>query len=209
MIKIFTPKQLEKYCATYTPDTFQLSASKLGVFHLELAATKPLYTHSQEVIEEVLENITFPRIKELNVNILNLPYNIPGFCNGMCWSSYRDGKIPGAIALLGRTTSIPHSMTRYALSHELGHAVHNELCGKQHGEGKDFKWKEYLAIRGLNKRYKYPLPHHKSPAEIFANDFRLLFSPYDSDFWPHEVIRPEKVKGLKKFMLDLAKKKGN
>lgn len=205
MIKVFTPKQLEKYCSTYTPEKFQLSASKLGVFYLELAPTKPLYTHDQAVIEEVLEKITFPGIKNLNVNILNLPYNVPGFCNGMCWPSYRDGGKPGAIALLGRTTSIPNSMTRYALSHELGHAVHNELCGKEHGKDRDQKWKEYLIIRGLNKRYKYPLPHHKVPAEIFANDFRLLFSPYDSDFWPHEVPRPEKVKGLRQFFNGLTK----
>lgn len=197
-MRIITPKQCNKYINKYPSEKITFSAP--GCYHLEFDTTLPLYTHDIEKVKEVINKITFPNIQKVKVNIYLPCYNTRLASNGLQSSSSSErGSIRG-VFLFGRSTSIPYSFTEYTLPHEIGHAVQDIYMPDYGKDNKDKMWKEYCKRRGII--VKRNQPWHKHPKEIFADDFRILFSPYQRDFWPHEVKHPLKVKWLKKFILD-------
>jgi hypothetical protein len=54
-------------------------------------------------------------------------------------------------------------------------------------DGKDALWKKFLKMMGLSEDKVRNVRHHESTREIFANTFRILFSPHQHDFWPHKA----------------------
>jgi hypothetical protein len=72
-------------------------------------------------------------------------------------------------------------------------------------DGKDALWKKFLKMMGLSEDKVRNVRHHESTREIFANTFRILFSPHQHDFWPHKAKHPLKIKGLKSYLAKVLK----
>lgn len=102
--------------------------------------------------------------------------------------------------LFGAKRIPPHpAMTRYLAAHEYGHVVNYWLerrAGIDEG-GQDLD-DEYRAVRGLAAPTHYGGgTWHLAVGELIANDFRVLVTGVEADYWPHPGIeRPERVAGL-------------
>jgi hypothetical protein len=106
-----------------------------------------------------------------------------------------DGQYPRlpAIVLVGKR--VPHhpATTRYLIAHEYGHVVEEAISSARGLDPEPGILAEYAALRGL------PAPQraqggtwHRAAAEIFANDFRLILTGFEREYWPHPGIeRPE------------------
>jgi len=92
----------------------------------------------------------------------------------------------------------PHpAMTRYLISHEYGHMVWNHILKMlKYSDGCENKLYElYMKTRGVAD---YTTTYsggkwHLNPGEIMANDFRLIFTNQEREFWPHPVPLPEET----------------
>lgn len=101
------------------------------------------------------------------------------------------------------------AMTRYVAVHEYGHIVEAWLVCQQTAVDGRFEntekrmMDEYGQMRGLpnNGLAGYGGgTWHKTLAEVFANDFRVLVCGVETEFWPHPGIeRPENVPELSKW----------
>jgi hypothetical protein len=51
---------------------------------------------------------------------------------------------------------------------------------------------DYMKLRGVESWPKHytGAQWHVTPGEIIANDFRILFTKQEMEFWPHEVPLP-------------------
>jgi hypothetical protein len=100
------------------------------------------------------------------------------------------------IALAGKRIPIMPAMTRYLVAHEYGHAVFDYISrcmGYKDHEQDKLKGK-YMAARGIPEG-EYELKYkggkwHAAPGEIIANDFRVLFTKQEVEFWPHDCPLP-------------------
>lgn len=98
------------------------------------------------------------------------------------------------IVLAGKRIPIHPAMTRYLVTHEYGHAVFDYITrhmGCDYGEQSKLQ-EDYMKLRGLEK---YTLKYsggkwHSAPGEIIANDFRVLFTKQEIEFWPHDCALP-------------------
>jgi len=210
MIHYHNPEQSKQYVQGYDP--LKPSFKGPGFYHLELTPSLELHTHDEQKVKDVLRHIQYPDHRRINLQVYNLPYNEPEFYNGIAseQSIYdKAGKVDVnrsiyACALLGRCTSIPLVMTEFVLPHEIGHCYQYRYLPDDRRSDKGENWKTYMRMHGLRQ----PRPtdrHHESNAEIFANTFRILFSPYQHDFWPHKAKHPLKVKGLKAYRAKVLK----
>ena len=98
------------------------------------------------------------------------------------------------IALAGKRIPPMPSMTRYLVSHEYGHAVFAHIVRKlgYKDHETDKLQAKYMEMRGIED---YPKKYsggkwHVSPGEIIANDFRILFTKQEVEFWPHSCALP-------------------
>lgn len=86
------------------------------------------------------------------------------------------------------------AMTRYLVAHEYGHIVEDWIAQKRSQKN---LLNEYSKIRGLTD-----LPHsygggwHMTPGEIFANDFRLIVTGREHEFWPHPIPQPWAIRDI-------------
>lgn len=176
-----------------------------GFYHLELTPSLELHTHDEATVKDVLKHIAYPDGGKLNLHVYNLPYNQKEFYNGMAneqnhydknGSVIPSRKVLGCV-LFGRCTSIPTVMTEFVVPHEIGHAYQYRYLPSMSKDDKN--WQKYIALHGLHKP-RATDRHHESNAEIFANTFRILFSPYQHDFWPHKAKHPLRVRGLKEYL---------
>lgn len=98
------------------------------------------------------------------------------------------------ILLAGKRIPIHPAMTRYLVPHEYGHAVFNYVSKKMgyKDHEHDKLAEKYMALRGVEgytKKYSGG-KWHSTPGEIIANDFRVLFTKQEIEFWPHECALP-------------------
>lgn len=99
-----------------------------------------------------------------------------------------------SIALAAKRIPIMPSMTRYLVSHEYGHAAFYSvarLMGYKDHEKEKLE-ETYMEMRGIEdyaKKYNGG-EWHRSPGEIIANDFRVLFPKQEIEFWPHDCELP-------------------
>jgi hypothetical protein len=98
------------------------------------------------------------------------------------------------IALAGKRIPLMPSMTRYLVSHEYGHAVFSYITRKMgYREGEEDKLKQkYMELRKIDD---FTLTYtggewHRAPGEIMANDFRILFTKQEVEFYPHDCPLP-------------------
>lgn len=76
-----------------------------------------------------------------------------------------------AIFLSPGIREVPVEHLHMTVAHEIGHVVQHELAPQDSPQ-----WKTYLSRRGLQSdRFHAGAAHRDRPAEIFAEDFRLLF----------------------------------
>src|SRR5205823_804865 len=100
----------------------------------------------------------------------------------------------GSIYLSAKRIPIHPAMTRYLVAHEYGHVVEewlNERLGNKLHD--DTLIGFYRQLRSLDKPRAYGAGEwHRTPGEVFANDFRVLVCGVEPEFWPHPGIeRPE------------------
>jgi len=148
------------------------------------------------MVARALNEIQYP-LERLHVEVFLLPYpreELPG-----CSS---DGD---AIYLSPAGSEVPERYVRFVVAHEIGHCVARRFMPYE-----DFRlWQEYRSLRGITDPaiYYAAAPHANRPFEIFAEDFRWLFSP-----GPHRVPpensrlpTPDEVRGLREFFLALCR----
>jgi len=99
-----------------------------------------------------------------------------------------------SIILAAKRIPIMPAMTRYLVPHEYGHAVFDYVARKMgYPDTHQEKLKEeYMKLRGIedySKKYTGG-KWHSSPGEIIANDFRVLFTGREMEFYPHDCSLP-------------------
>lgn len=103
------------------------------------------------------------------------------------------------IVLSGKRIPLHPAMTRHLVSHEYGHFVEYRL--KDIRDDKNLIEK-YQKIRGGTLEYK-PGTWHLATRELFADDFRILVSGREVDFWPHpDFPHPTKHEKIQDFWAD-------
>jgi hypothetical protein len=159
----------------------------------------PCYGHNTKLVEETLDKVSAAFPIGVGVNIFNLHYETMGRTNGyMSYQTEYDDDNKGTmypyIVLLGKRIPPHPAMTRYLVSHEYGHVVERWIECKQNREKENTFRKEYGAMRGIPEIEHYGgRTWHKSVGEVIANDFRILCTGLESEFWPHEVPHPMEV----------------
>ena len=90
-------------------------------------------------------------------------------------------------------------MTRYVIPHEYGHTIQHwlERCmGLKNEELEPI----YADMRGLKHSDAYGGKNWDgNTGEVLANDFRIVVCGLESEFWPHSVKHPDKLKTIKKW----------
>jgi hypothetical protein len=102
------------------------------------------------------------------------------------------------IALSGKRIPIHPAMLRYLVSHEYGHMAFYYAArwlGYHSYSLEETLQDEYMKIRGVRKN-KYTSKYkggewHIHPGEIIANDFRVIFTGQEREFWPHNIPLPD------------------
>lgn len=103
------------------------------------------------------------------------------------------GSVAMALILWGKRQMIHPAMTRYLVAHEYGHAVEHWLTAE--GQIGRYFLDEYAALRGLKAYFAGPTggKYHRAVEEIFANDFRVVITEQETEFWPHPYPPPSEV----------------
>ena len=97
----------------------------------------------------------------------------------------------------------PHpAMTRYLVAHEYGHIVQwwiEEKCGMKDESTTELD-RSYMKLRpGCNNEYGGGR-WHSNVGELFANDFRILMTGIEPEYWPHPGFpHPSEVPAVQKF----------
>lgn len=168
----------------------------------------PCYNHNMDLVAKCVEDVE--KLFPLGVAPMYYILSNEGFSrtNGQCScqeiydEKFKD-KLPSPfepiITLWGKRIPIMPAMTRYLIFHEYGHAVEEWVkykLGIKDRDRKEFLTK-YCEIRGVEYRTKYGgLNWHNNPAEIFANDFRIIIGNIENEFWPHDVEHPLECKKI-------------
>src|SRR5262245_4025006 len=157
-----------------------------GVFH-------PL---DRRTVEEALQGLDFP-VDRVAAAVYVLPY--PRRAGLESAASH------GAILLAPGTLPVPATTVHAVVAHEFGHVVQRTFA--PHGSP---AWSEYLKRRGLSE--DAPLSssvseHADRPAEIFAEDFRVLLGSEaargDGSVENAALVAPRLLDGLDSFLRDL------
>lgn len=173
----------------------------------------PAYPHDRVLVEALVAAVegAYPIPERHRPIWYLLSYDTLSYVNG--WTDYgwdydskEDPKPWTSWIVLSGKRIPPHpAMTRYLVAHEYGHVVQRHLealRGIDHGV--DTFIDEYRKRRGLRKAGRYGGGEwHRTPGEVFANDFRVLVAGVEADYWPHSGIpRPEDVPGLAEWWRD-------
>jgi hypothetical protein len=98
----------------------------------------------------------------------------------------------GLILLSGKRIPPHPAMTRYLVAHEYGHNVEWMLnIARGFRLYDENVLREYAEMRGLPEdhlHYGDGANWHRSAAEIFACDFRIVVTNTESEHWPHEGV---------------------
>ncbi len=164
----------------------------------------PAYAHSRDLVIETLKRCEEVFPLPVPVWIYNVHYESVSRTNGDTrdWSDYQKlnehGEYVGGsmIFLYGKRTPMHPAVTRALVAHEYGHAVDRAIAAKRF-KGSNYIEKqreEYAALRKLPKQSHYgPGTWHEMPAELIANDFRVLVMGIEREFWPHPHPMPDQL----------------
>lgn len=173
----------------------------------------PCYSHDEKLVSRSAKQYEKYVNLKFKPKYFILPFDGKGQTNGSAcsneqWSDDNDGRIlEPYIILYGKRICLHPAMTRYLVSHELGHVVHYNLetILKQH-KNDEFE-KEYAKIRGIDINLKYgALNWHNNIGEIIANDIRILLFDAELEFWQHNVEFPTHNKKLIEFWEEMKNK---
>ena len=149
----------------------------------------------EEKIIEILEAITHPNL-DVDMQIYILPYPRRNLL-----VSSTSGR---AVFLSPHVLEIHPAVCAYIVSHEIGHVFHHAYLPDNSP-----LWGRYRQIRGITDTWRYSATrmHAYRPAEIFAEDFRVLFGSVEAAFGGRvenpELSSPLVVAGLREFFADL------
>lgn len=161
----------------------------------------PAYMHDASLVRSTARKVeaTFPIGVPCEIAII--AFEALKRTNGECdiATVYEKGKESkkwaASIRLWGKRIPPHPAMTRYLVSHEYGHAVAGWLVRDRGGEHTNELYDEYRALRrgvGRAPSHYGAGTWHAQTSELFANDFRILVTGSERDFWPHAGFsRPE------------------
>ena len=150
-----------------------------------------------EQVANTLGEIDCPG-KRVEVEIFILPYPRAGIP-----VSSASGR---RIFLSPQVTTISPVSAAYVISHEMGHVFQWRYLPDLEGD----EAADYRVLRGIDDplRYHAGARHADRPAEIFAEDFRVLFGGADAyaggNIENTDIAPPEQVTGLEAFYRQLA-----
>ncbi len=146
-------------------------------------------------VEEAIRAIEYP-IRDLEIQVVILPVPRRHFSE-----SSAEGRV---VFLSPGRVEYPDQHIHYIVAHEIGHVVQHLLMP----ESRMDLWERFAALRGLDLEDRgTSIDHACRPAEIFAEDFRVLFggelARCGGNVENHDLEEPEGIQGLKEFMLSL------
>ena len=184
---MFTDRSGRRWPLVVDPASSVISNKGDGKFH----------TFDPEAVAAACEAISYP-LDRLSIEVFILPYPRVELLDSSCDD--------GAIYLSPGMEEMRHEQAHLVVTHEIGHCVHRALMP----DSDVLLWDEYRRLRDIENKsvYNSNAPHYRRPHEIFAEDFRLLFggslSTYSGTIENQDLRLPNKVPGLKEFMLSLA-----
>jgi hypothetical protein len=169
----------------------------------------PCYSHDETLVKSEVARIN---------SIVKLPHSPKYFilahealdrtngcaCDNQQWAdNSQDKNHPAPIIILyGKRIPIMPSMTRYLISHEVGHVVEYNLWHLMDLDSNEFR-EMYAKIRGIKLDYSYGARNwHKNIGEIFANDVRIILFERETEFWPHECKHPMLETGISNWLAE-------
>jgi hypothetical protein len=150
---------------------------------------------SLETVVAAVLALDYP-IENLGIEILILP--VP---RGEVPESSAEGRV---VFLSPGRVPYPEQHIHYIVAHEIGHVVQHLLMPESRAD----LWGRYLELRGYGLESQGTDGSHAwRPAEVFAEDFRVLFggeaARCGGSIENHDITPPEEVAGLREFMLAL------
>jgi hypothetical protein len=152
----------------------------------------PAYAHSRDMVAEIAAQVEASFPVPYPPDYYLLPFEVTSRVNG--WASHEDvwDKVTGKstewephIILSGKRIPVHPAMTRYLVAHEYGHVV-DLVVGKKRGLTEDQFDQEYIKLRpGSSVNYGGGR-WHQNVGELIANDFRIVITGIEDEFWPHE-----------------------
>lgn len=181
----------------------------------------PCYPHDLEIVRATLELVTaaFPLPEPFAPMVFVLSHEVLSRTNGHAnldfdydWEAPADDPKDeghqrawrGYIVLSGKRIPPHPGMTRYLVAHEYGHVVEDWLIRQRRERAQSrHLLEEYSKLRGhaAGDNGGAGGGHwHETIQEIFANDFRLLRTGLEPDYWPHAgVERPGELEAIVDF----------
>jgi hypothetical protein len=157
----------------------------------------PCYTHPKDLVVKTVEHVEkcFPIGFRTFYHVF--PYECIGRTNGQAstdtvtYASDDQGATwVGEVQLHGKRIPLHPAMTRYLVAHEYGHIVDNWInwCMKKQFDALD---KDYARMRNIPDSIGYGgRKWHNNVGEVIANDFRILCTNTEVEFWPHDCKHP-------------------
>jgi hypothetical protein len=167
----------------------------------------PAYPHDLKLVKECVRNITSLFPISWNVTFYVLPYEFLSRTNAYAQSmahnyDKKKKELNGEefertpyIVLSGKRIPIMPPMTRYLIPHEYGHIVESWIAAKR-GKKSTELLNDYSKMRKISFPKSYAGNWHRSPGEIFANDFRIVVGLAEVEFWPHPCKHPLEVQSV-------------
>ena len=148
------------------------------------------------LITQIMSNIHIP-LDWLTIPLFALPFSLMIYQSGYGWSGtcYNGKQYDNSHIIYTAMDAIPSLENASSLiTHEIGHAFCAKFVDGNYDD-KVFtaKFMEYWKLRGIPSSWTDNGPWENSPSELFAEDFRYLFEPFDiiSDPYPHyQYIAP-------------------
>lgn len=163
--------------------------------------TYPGFAHDIDLVCEEVLKLPF----DIPTTFFLTPHEVEGRTNGYATYSHGDNDSHHHyVVLSGKRIPIMPSMTRYLVAHEYGHVFENWLTHDLFPPKPEIEFRTaYARLRGVehvesqSEQRTWP----RRTCEYIANDFRLLMTDAEHEFWPHPAPRPEKVlnKGFHNF----------
>lgn len=166
----------------------------------------PCYSHDEDLVRKTVELVELKFPISFDVYYFVYPYESLERTNGtaskntITWGDEEKGEKSvweGTIDLYGKRIPIHPAMTFYLCGHEYGHVIDDWICNRRglKDNGLD---EEYAKMRNIDYNNKYGgQKWHTNIGEIIANDFRIVVTGLEKEFWPHECKHPDEDPNVK------------
>lgn len=186
--------------------------------HEVLVDPAPAYPHDVALVTAELDRLRIVAPLPFPLHVLLLSHEARSRSNGM----YFDGhdysgeqveiggvkRYPpnGGIVLSAKRIPIHPAVTRYLVAHEYGHGVMYHLARLRGIDDSKFL-KTYAEQCRPDASADYGCGRwHANVGELFANDFRILVTEREVDYWPHPGFkRPDELLAVVGFWATAAK----